>query len=110
MALGKIFVDAEKRRRRKARAAAKAARLAPPEEKTAAPGTQVKTGGNPQPNGNGALVFDPGALRVPNEFSGEDHDGPQLFGVDAVVVVIIGIALLFIAFISFLIFISPVKE
>lgn len=110
MALGKILVDAEKRRRRKARAAAKAARLAPPEEKTTAPAAQAKAGDNQQPNGNGALVFDPATLRVPNEFSGEDHDGPQLFGVDAVVVIIIGVALLFIAFISFLIFVSPVKE
>lgn len=112
MALGKIFGGGEKRRRRKARAAATAARLAPLEEKSAAQAVkQAAAGGNNYPNGQAAVIFDAAAQHVPNDFSDEGRTmGPQIFGLDAVVAVILGIAALFIVLISFLIYLMPVSN
>lgn len=84
-----------------AEAAEHAAQLAPPEEQN---GRQK----NQAPNQDGAIVVDTGQLNLPKGVI-EDEDGARLFGMDPVVLFIFCLALVFIAFIAYLISIEPAR-
>ena len=71
-----------------------AARLAPPEERAAQAG-----GANGGGNG-GAIVVDTARLQLPKGLREGDGQGPKWFGVEPVVLVIVGLMLLFIIFIA----------
>lgn len=104
------------RKRRKASAARKAARLAPPEERSAdAAAAPAGVNGNGAKNDNGSgvtslLKNNPGEYDYARNFDEFVHEGPQLFGVDLVVVVILGVAVTFILVISYLISQMPAAE
>lgn len=84
-----------------AEAAEHAARLTPPEEQNRAQ--------NPEgSNGNeGAILVDTSKLKLPKGMINEEEGAPSWFGFDPAVLVILGLSLLFIAFIAYLISTNP---
>jgi len=87
---------------RKGDTAELSARLAPVEEREA-----VAAGRSA--NNGGAIVVDTGRLKLPEGFTGEAKETRALFRPEPVVVAILIIALAFIAFITYLISIEPVR-
>jgi hypothetical protein len=85
-----------------AEAAEHAAQLAPPEEQNGRRKNQA-------PNQDGAIVVDTGELNLPKGVIEDEKDGARLFGMDPVVLFIFCLALVFIAFIAYLISIEPAR-
>ncbi|HEX8475126.1 MAG TPA: hypothetical protein VF666_13935 [Pyrinomonadaceae bacterium] len=76
--------------------------LAPPEEQAA---TQ-KQGSK---NGGAIVVGGTGELNLPRGFDEDEKENAKTFGLDPVIIFILGLALAFIAFIAYLISIEPPK-
>jgi hypothetical protein len=87
---------------RSAEAAEYAAHLAPPEEQNGKQKNQAS-------NQDGAIVVDTGELKLPKGIVEEEKGGARFFGMDPVVLLIFCLALMFIAFITYLISIEPPK-
>jgi hypothetical protein len=84
-----------------AEAAKHAARLTPPEEQN---GAQSPHGSKPD---DGAIIVDTSKLKMPKGVIEEEQNAPSWFGFDPVVLIILGLSLLFIAFIAYLISTQP---
>ncbi|MGA9997214.1 MAG: hypothetical protein WBP93_17480 [Pyrinomonadaceae bacterium] len=102
-----MAVEGKSRRTRRSRvkmgseAAKLKAQLMPPEEQpTPAAAEQGR-------NNGGAIVVDTSSLKVPRDFTEEEEEGAGLFHLEPVTLVILILALSFIAFIAYLISITP---
>ncbi len=84
-----------------AEAAEHAARLTPPEEQN---GSQSPQGSKAD---DGAILVDTSKLKLPKGVTEEEQNAPSWFGFDPVVLIILGLSLLFIAFIAYLISTQP---
>ena len=73
------------------------ARLAPPEEKTGAAAISNSQGNN---NNGGAITVDTGSLKLPTDFIEPSKETSKMFRPEPVVLVILILALAFIAFIA----------
>ncbi|HVG32318.1 MAG TPA: hypothetical protein VM911_04530 [Pyrinomonadaceae bacterium] len=82
-------------------AAEHAARLTPPEEQNGAQSRQGSKGDD------GAIVVDTSKLKLPKGVTEEEQNAPNWFGFDPVVLIILGLSVLFIAFIAYLISTQP---
>ena len=82
-------------------AAEHAARLTPPEEQNRAQSPQGSNGGD------GAILVDTSKLKLPKGMIEEEQNAPSWFGFDPVVLIILGLSLIFIAFIAYLISTQP---
>ena len=102
------------RKGRKGDAAELAAQLAPLEEQASKPGA-VKQVGIDAPSGNGQVIEDSGAIIVDNSLTHVPRDmmeegGEKTYlGMEPVVLVILGVMLIFIAFIAWQITQMPPK-
>ena len=81
----------------------KAAQLAPLEERAARSPRQSS-------NNGGSIVVDTGALKLPSEFTEKGKEKSGLLGLEPVTIVILVLALAFIAFITYLIAVEPPKD
>ena len=100
-----------KRKRKKTDTAQLAARLAPLEEVDQSRAAKQLGSGprltDSQPNNqNGAIVVDNDSLNLPKDFMEGSDDG-TFFGIEPVVLVILGVMLAFIAFIAWRISLMP---
>lgn len=84
-----------------AEAAEHAARLTPPEEQNGAQ-TPKDSDAN-----DGAILLDTSKLKLPKGAIGEEQNAPNWFGFDPAVLIILGLSILFIAFIAYLISTNP---
>lgn len=75
-----------------------AARLTPLEEMKA-----------PDANNGGAIVVDTSALNLPKDFTQRQEKGGRVFGLELIGLIILAFSIAFIAFITYLISIEPVK-
>ena len=82
--------------------AEKASRLAPLEERA---GRRADQGSN----SGGALTVDTGTLKLPKDFTEKEEGKRRLMGLEPITILILTFALLFIAFITYLISIEPSK-
>jgi hypothetical protein len=78
---------------RKKKAAEISAQLAPLEEQTG-------DGGPPGSGNGGAIIVDRSSVKLPGGFADEDKAASHIFGFDPVAIVILILALAFIAFIA----------
>jgi len=85
-----------------AEAAEHAARLTPPEEQN---GSQSPQGSSRADDG--AILVDTSKLKLPKGVMEEGENAPSWFGFDPVVLIILGLSILFIAFIAYLISTQP---
>jgi hypothetical protein len=83
-------------------AAEHAARLTPPEEQNGSQSRQGSKGDD-----NGAIVVDTSKLKLPKGMIEEEDGEPNWFGFDPAVLIILGLSVLFIAFIAYLISTQP---
>jgi hypothetical protein len=84
-----------------AEAAEHAARLTPPEEQNGAQSPQGSSKAD-----DGAILVDTSKLKLPKGVM-EEANAPSWFGFDPVVLIILGLSILFIAFIAYLISTQP---
>jgi hypothetical protein len=82
-------------------AAEHAARLTPPEEQNGSQSRAVSKGDD------GAILVDTSKLKLPKGMIKEEDNEPNWFGFDPVVLIILGLSVLFIAFIAYLISTQP---
>ena len=82
-------------------AAERAAHLAPPEEQRGSAAVAASS------YDNGQITVDTGSLKLPKGLLEEEEDGSRALRPDPAVIVILGIAIAFIAFIAYLISIAP---
>ena len=80
-----------------ANAAELSARLAPPEEKAGTIAASTSQGNN---NNGGAIIVDTGSLKFPKDFVDPSKEATGMFRPEPVVLVILILALAFIAFIA----------
>lgn len=76
--------------------------LAPPEER-------ADRSANQSLNGDGMMMTDAGGLKLPDDFSEREDKNSRFLGMEPIALIILVLALAFIAFITYLISVEPPK-